>query len=329
MMVGTPASHHMSKTTITSVRKYHVGSIILTGRDHHGVAAQRHGARNVQKLATANATANSPINIAVDQEGGYVQVLQGKGFSNMPTALHQGTWRDSAIKSHATKWGRQLHSAGVTLNLAPVMDTVTKHLNRKNKPIGYYYREFAHKPHEVAMKGTAFANGMRAAHEQVAIKHFPGLGSVRGNTDTTSDVRDHVTTRHGPTVTPFTVGIKAGAQFVMVSSAYYNEIDKKNPGVFSYKIMHTMVRKDLKFKGVEISDDLGAAKQVSGWSPADRAVKFISAGGNMILNVVPKQAKAMTHALITKAKADKHFRAKVDQSALKVLTAKHHAGLDP
>ncbi|GAB3566536.1 glycoside hydrolase family 3 protein [Spelaeicoccus albus] len=329
LMVGTPASHHMSGTTKTAVTKYHVGSIILTGRDHHGVTAQRHGADNVQKLATKHSTANSPIAIAVDQEGGYVQVLQGKGFSKIPTALHQGTWSNSSLKAHAKKWGRQLHRAGVTLNLAPVMGTVSKHLDRKNKPIGYYYREFSHHPHEVAMKGTAFANGMRAAHEQVAIKHFPGLGRVRGNTDTTSGVRDHVTTRHGSTVKPFGVGVRSGAQFVMISSAYYDKIDKKNPGVFSYRIMHTMLREDLNFTGVEISDDLGQAKQVAGWSPAERAVKFIRAGGNMIVTVNPKLAGAMTAALIARAKARPQFRAKVDKSALKILTAKHRAGLDP
>lgn len=329
LMVGTPASHHMSKSTKTSVKKYHVGSVILTGRDHHGAAAQRHGARNVEKLATAHATAKSPIIIAVDQEGGDVQVLQGKGFSDMPTALQQGTWHNSTIKARAKKWGSQIHRAGVTLNLAPVMDTVSKSLNRKNKPIGYYYREFSHHPGDVAMKGTAFANGMRAAHEQVAIKHFPGLGRVRGNTDTTAGVRDHVTTRHGSTVKPFKVGVKAGAQFVMISSAYYTKIDKKNPGVFSYTIMHRMLRSDLKFKGVEISDDLGQAKQVSGWSPSAKAVDFIKAGGNMILTVKPSLAKPMTAALIKRAKSNPHFRDKIDTSALKVLTAKHRAGLDP
>ncbi|GAB3569260.1 glycoside hydrolase family 3 protein [Spelaeicoccus albus] len=328
LMVGTPAGH-LSNAAKKAVTKYHAGSIYLEGRDRHSIAAHKHGARNIQKLATKAATANSPMYIAVDQEGGEVQVLQGKGFSDMPTALHQGTWYNFTIKSHAKTWGSQLRRAGVNLNLAPVMDTVSKHLNRKNKPIGYYHREFGHPPHKVAMKGTAFANGMRAAGEQVAIKHFPGLGRVRRNTDTSSGVRDRVTTRHGSTVKPFEVGVKAGAQFVMISSAYYNKIDKKHPGVFSYTIMHTMLREDLNFTGVEISDDLGRAKQVAKWSPGERAVDFIKAGGNMILTAKPSQAKPMTAALIHRAKMRPHFRSKINTSALKVLAAKHRAGLDP
>lgn len=328
VMVGTPATH-VSNTTKRAVRKYHVGSVFLSGTDDHGIAAHKHGAKNLQSLATKKATAGSPLYIAVDQEGGFVQTLDGKAFGNIPRALTQGTWYNSTIKKRATTWGTKLKRAGVNLNLAPVMDTVTKHLNRKNKPIGFYYREFAHKPHRVAMKGTAFANGMRAAGVQTAIKHFPGLGRVRHNTDTASGVRDHVTTRHGRTVKPFKVGVKAGTQFVMISSAYYNKIDKAHPGPFSKKIIRRMLRHDLGFNGVVISDDLGQAKQMQRWPLRKRALKFVHAGGNMILTVKPQQAKTITRSIIKWSKSHPVMHKQVNRSALKVLQAKHRAGLDP
>lgn len=331
LMVGTPAAHG-NKSAATAIRKYHAGSLILTGNSKRSRAWNAKRNRKAQKIATKKATAGSPLYIAVDQEGGYVRNLRGKGFSHAPTALTQGNWYLKTIKKRSGVWGRQLKRAGVNLNLSPVMDTVTASLNRKNKPVGFYYREYGHQQHQVAMSGTAFANGMRSAGLQTAVKHFPGLGRVRGNTDVTANVRDKVTTRHGATVKPFKTGVNAGSQFVMISSAFYDKIDKKphhHRGVFSKKIMHTMLRGDLGFTGVVISDDLGQAKQVAKVKVGRRAIGFVRAGGNMILTVKPKQAKTMTHALVAEAKRSPAFKKKVNASALKVLQAKHKAGLDP
>jgi beta-N-acetylhexosaminidase len=269
-----------------------------------------------------------PLYVATDQEGGYVQVLRGPGFSRIPTALTQGTWSARTVKARARTWGNQLRRAGVSLNLAPVMDTVSRSFAPSNRPIGYYEREFGHTPHRVLMKGTAFANGMRAAGLQVAIKHFPGLGRVRGNTDVSSGVTDRVTRRHSGSIRPFRVGVRAGAHFVMVGTAEYAKIDKGTPAAFSHTIVTGMLRHDLGFDGVVISDDLGQAKQVQQWSPGRRAVKFIRAGGDMVLTVRPSTVAPMAHALIRRAEHVPAFRSKVDHAALRVLRAKNQADLE-
>ena len=106
------------------IRRQHVGSVILTGRSHASVSATRAVSRRLQAAATAAATGGVPLVVAADQEGGNVQVLQGPGFSRMPTALTQGGWGADALKASARTWGQQLAAAGVNLNLAPVMDTV-------------------------------------------------------------------------------------------------------------------------------------------------------------------------------------------------------------
>ena len=87
-----------------------------------------------------------------------------------------------------------------------------------------------------------------------------------------------------------------------------------------------MLRGDLDFHGVVISDDLGNAKQVSPWRPGQRAVKFIRAGGDMVLTVNPAVLPAMYDAVLRRAKASRSFRAKVDHAVLRVLVAKqrHH-----
>src|SRR5699024_5700803 len=142
---------------LAAIKKYHVGSVILTGRSHAGVAATKKVTDALQGAA-GNATGGTGLIIAADQEGGEVQVLQGPGFSDMPSALYQGThYSLQELRSHAATWGSQLAKAGVNLDLAPVMGTVSKSFAPDNAPIGYFDREYGHTAHDVAMRGTAFA----------------------------------------------------------------------------------------------------------------------------------------------------------------------------
>lgn len=95
-MVGNPASG-ISAATVSAVRSYHVGSVILTGRSSAGVSAARGVTAGLQSLATPAATGGVPLFVAADQEGGYVQALSGPGFSAMPTALAQGAGRQASL----------------------------------------------------------------------------------------------------------------------------------------------------------------------------------------------------------------------------------------
>jgi beta-N-acetylhexosaminidase len=326
LMVGTPAGA-ASSGAVGAIRRYHVGSVILTGRSHAGVAHTKRVAHTLQ-AAGAKATGGAGLIVAADQEGGEVQVLQGPGFSSMPSARYQGShYSLKTIRSHALTWGKQLNRAGITLNLAPVMDTVSKSFAPKNAPIGHFHREFGYTAHNVAMRATAFANGMRDAGVAVSLKHFPGLGRVRGNTDVTAGVTDTTTTRHSKSVGAFGTGVKAGAGVVMVSTAMYAKIDPHTPAAFSSTIMRGMLRGDLGFSGVIISDSLDGAKQVQKWTPAQRALKFVTAGGDLILDTEASIIPSMYSALMAKAKASKDFRKRVDDAALRVLTFKQHHGL--
>ncbi|HET8600441.1 MAG TPA: glycoside hydrolase family 3 N-terminal domain-containing protein [Segeticoccus sp.] len=326
LMMGNPATNPYLVTE-QYIQKYHVGSVVLTGRSTYGTAHTNWLVGRLQSYTGTASTGGTKLVVAADQEGGYVQVLQGPGFSRMPTALYQGThWSLGTIRSNAATWGGQLKSAGVNLDLAPVMDTVSQSFAPYNAPIGYYDREFGYTPYDVLMRGNAFANGLRDAGMGVTIKHFPGLGRVRGNTDTTSGVTDTVTTRYSSSIQPFAVGVRSGAEAVMVSTAYYKKI-APNPAAFSTSIMGTMLRGDLGFTGVIISDDLGNAKQVQAWSPGTRAVLFLQHGGNLILTVNPSTVPAMYNAVLSLAESSSSFRSKVNNSALHVLQLKARLGL--
>jgi len=140
-------------------------------------------------------------------------------------------------------------------------------------------------------------------------------------------VTDFVTTRHDAYLTPFAQSIRSGAPVVMMSTAYYHRIDPKHPAAFSRTIVHGMLRGDLGFRGVVISDDLGDARQVSPWSPGARAVNFIRAGGDLVLTVDPSTVPAMYAAVLHRALHARHFRHQVNASARRILELKQHRGL--
>jgi beta-N-acetylhexosaminidase len=326
-MAGTPATT-ASAAVLGVIRHQHVGSVILTGRSHASVSATHAVTRRLQGAATAAATGGVPLVVAADQEGGNVQVLQGPGFSRMPTALTQGGWGAVQLKASARTWGQQLAAAGVNLNLAPVMDTVpSPQAARTNAPIGFYRREYGYTPGTVATHGTAFLTGMASARVATSVKHFPGLGRVRGNTDTTAGVTDTVTTSTDPYLRPFAAGVRAGAPFLMPSSAYYSRIDPRHPAAFSATVLQGLVRRQLRFPGVVISDDLGSAKQVARWTPGQRATMFVDAGGDMVLSVDASVVPAMVRAVTARMASSPAFARKVDAAALRVLTVKHRMGL--
>lgn len=321
LMIDNPSTR-VSQTTVDAIQHDNVGSVILDGDSFAGLAVTQAVTRSLE-----NANPNrAALFIATDQEGGQVQRLKGTGFSAIPSAVEQGQLSTAALRTSATTWGRQLRAAGVNVDLAPVLDTVPAGFGA-NPPIGDLQREYGRTPRVVTSHGLAFAAGLRAAGVAATVKHFPGLGRVHGNTDTTAGVVDTVTTGSDQYLAPFKAAIDAGVPFVMISTATYTRLDPKHPAAFSNAIITGLLRHTLGFGGVVISDDLGQAKQVAAWSVADRAVDFIAAGGDIVLTVDATQAPAMASAIIARAQRDPAFRAQVDAAALRVLEAKAAAGL--
>jgi beta-glucosidase-like glycosyl hydrolase len=324
LMVGVPATG-AGATVLQQIAAFHVGGVILTGRSSAGVAATANLVAQLQTQATGPGNVGVPLLVSTDQEGGAVQVLSGPGFSTIPSGLSQGTLSPTTLRSLAGTWGNQLRSAGVRLDLAPVADTVPAGTN--NPPIGNFDRQYGSTPATVSAHAGAFAAGMEDAGVVPTAKHFPGLGRVSANTDTTAGVTDSVTTRTDPFLAPFRDVSRIGSPFLMMSTAIYSRIDPRNPAAFSPTVLNGMVRGDLGFTGVVISDDLGNARQVSAVAPGDRAVRFVGAGGDVVLTVNPATLPAMYDGLLARARADAGFRARVGQSAQRVLLAKQRLGL--
>ncbi|MBC7638453.1 MAG: glycoside hydrolase family 3 protein [Rhodoferax sp.] len=326
LMVGGAATG-VGRATRRAVTRHHVGNVMLTGRSSAGVAATARVSAGVRALATRSATGGVPPFIATDQEGGAVQVLRGNGFSKIPSGVVQGGWSPATLRRRAAQWGSELRAAGVDLDLAPVADTVTPGAADDNPPIGRFGRQLGSTPDDVGDHVLAFNAGLRAAGVAATVKHFPGLGRVRANTDVSSGVTDRTTTRRDPALAPFARAVDAGVPFVMMSTATYTQIDPRQPAAFSAVVIGRVLRDDLGFDGVVISDDLGSARQVASVPPGQRAVRFVAAGGDVVLTVDPDVLPAMQRALLARARSDPEFRAAVDAAATRVLTAKLRQGL--
>jgi beta-N-acetylhexosaminidase len=320
-MAGVPSTG-ATAAQLTMLQRSRVGNVILitdTTESHRAVKAVTTSLAGHQ-----TETGVAPF-ISTDQEGGEVQRLTGKGFSAMPTALKQGTMRASALRAASTMWGSQLASAGVSLDLAPVADTVPAKHAKRNLPIGAFDREFGHTPTLVAHHVVAFIRGMHTSGVDTTVKHFPGLGRATGNTDTTRHVTDP-TGPHSSYLMPFQAGIKAGTQFVMVSSATYPNIDPGHLACFSPVVITSLLRGDLHFKGVVISDDLGTVA-LSKIPLATRAVRFFNAGGTMLIDTTLDQVPAMVRGVMAEMAASTSFAVKIQAAAMNVLVAKATANL--
>src|SRR4029077_12889781 len=174
---------------------------------------------------------------------------------------------------------------------------------------------FGHDPLTTGRHGAAFIRGMQSSGVATTAKHFPGLGRVTGNTDFTAQVVDTTTTEDDPYLRSFRRAIRAGVPFVMVALATYTRIDPHRLAVFSPTVIQTMLRGDLGFRGVVVSDDLGAAVAVADVPPAQRAIDFLRAGGDLIVSKTAGPANEMAVAVLARAESSPSFKSLVDEAA--------------
>jgi beta-N-acetylhexosaminidase len=268
--------------------------------------------------------------IGVDQEGGAVQTLSGPGFADLPSAAHQGRMPVEELAALADDTGASLSSAGINLNLAPVVDVVPEGTEDANAPIGAWDRQYGSTAEDVVRAAGTVADGLAAHGVTPTLKHFPGLGRVQENPDKSRDATDDATTRDDEQIAAF--GTLAGSEaepFVMMSSATYTQLDPTVPAVFSPVVVGDLLREQLGFDGVVISDDIGAAQAVQDLPVAERAVRYLEAGGTLMLTMDANAVPEMIDAVVQRAESDPAFSARVDDAVRTALTAKADAGLLP
>jgi beta-N-acetylhexosaminidase len=324
LLMVAVSSSGMGRSERAMVARTRAGSVILLGNSTAGMRAIRGVVGRVRDAARS--PEGVEVMLAADQEGGLVQRLKGPGFARIPSATLQSKQSDGELRRNAYEWGRQLKSAGIDANLAPVADVVPTGMVWMNQPIGQLRRGYGPSPKTVAAKVTAFTEGMNQAGVATAVKHFPGLGRVRGNTDFMTRVVDRTTTRQDAALAGFSAAIDADVDMVMVSSAIYRKIDDEHRAAFSTMIIGEMLRKDLGFSRIVISDDLAAAATRT-LPPDQRALRFIRAGGDLLIIGDASLATTMADAIKDEALDDPAFAKRVTESAARIVAMKERRGL--
>jgi beta-N-acetylhexosaminidase len=256
-----------------ALRRGRTGNLVLF--DRNVVSPDQLAALNTGLAGIAQTT---PL-IAVDQEGGFVARLRpDKGFPETVTALYLGNRDVGLTRQYATSMATTLRDAGFNLNLAPVLDV---NVDPNSPAIGYYERSFSADPEVVAEHGLAF---IRAHHEQgvlCTLKHFAGHGSA--SADSHLGFVDVSTTWSEAELIPFRRVIEAGeADAIMTAHIFNSQLDDTYPGTLSRKTITGLLREELGFDGVVITDDMqmGAIRQYFGYEEAIRLA--ILAGADMI-----------------------------------------------
>ncbi|GAA2475332.1 beta-glucosidase [Winogradskya humida] len=319
LMIGTPVD--APRPLARDIDALHLGGVFLAGRSTRPASALR------ADIAALTRAGDIPALVSLDQEGGSVQTLKGPDFPLLPSAQRLGTKSQTELRGTVRESARRLDAIGITLNLAPVADTVPDDVGAANPPIGAFRRQYGSDPAKVA---EDIATVVPASQDQgvlTVLKHFPGLGRVRANTDVSKDVVDAQADAADPYLQPFVAGIKAGSAAVMISSARYPKLDRSNIAAYSKPIVTGLLRERLGFQGMVVSDDLGAADAAAIVPVGERAVKFVAAGGDLALTIRPQDAEPMAAGLIAEAGRSPEFDARVTDAARHVLTVKDRAGL--
>ena len=246
--------------------------------------------------AAIRAVCPRPLLIAVDQEGGRVQRFRD-GYTSLPPlqdlaggfdADPEGTL--ARVRGHAWLMASEIRATGLDLSFAPVAD-----LGHGNLAIGN--RAFHANPQVVAQCLAAYVAGMHEAGMPATLKHFPGHGTVREDThvDIARDDRPLQALRNHDLI-PFAAGITAGADAVMMAHVVYPQVDTAPAGCSSVWIKD-ILRGELGFRGVVVSDDIGMAASFQAGGVAARVHAHLDAGCDIVLachpELVPSALQAM------------------------------------
>jgi beta-N-acetylhexosaminidase len=243
-------------------------------------------ARNLRSLeqicdltSELHAAACGPLLVGVDQEGGRVSRLPAP-FLIAPAAADLGSVDDPALtKALARAVGRELSASGFAWNLAPVLDVRT---NPANTVIGD--RAFGQDPDRVARHGVAAIQGLIESGVLATAKHFPGHGDTVADSHLTLPESLQSSSRwRAVEFIPFQHAIRAGVPLVLVAHLSCPALDPASPTSLSHPVITGILREELGFDGVVVSDDLEMSAIADRFDLGEAAVRFLEAGGDLAL----------------------------------------------
>ncbi|QCJ44185.1 beta-N-acetylhexosaminidase [Bacillus sp. S3] len=309
------------------VKKYHLGGVILF-RENTVTAAQ------TTKLVSAyqEAAEKYGLLVSVDQEGGIVTRLQfGTDF---PGNMALGASRSEELAEKVGKAiGEELNAVGINMNFGPVLDVNN---NPDNPVIGV--RSFGEDPKLVAKLGNAYIKGLHDTGTAGAAKHFPGHGDTATDSHLGIPEVPHDMDRLKQVeLYPFQQAMDAGIDAVMSAHVTFPKIDstkaisKKDgteiaiPGTLSHKVLTGLMREEMGFKGVIVTDAMNMQAISDHFGPVDAAVRAVKAGTDIVL--MPVGLESVANGLYDAVNSGDISIERIDQSVERILTLKLNRGI--
>lgn len=326
------------------LRKYRFGSVILFAPNFRSTEQVFQLTKDMQEAATADG--GIPLLIATDQEGGIVYRM-GQGTSmpgNMAIAA-AGNIEDAEKAGGII--GRELSAVGINTNLAPVADVNS---NASNPIIGV--RSFSDDPAMVSQFAAAEIKGLSESGVITCAKHFPG----HGNTDVDSHtglpmVDKSLDELEATELVPFRKAIDSGVDMIMTAHILYPQIDDttvfsekletevNRPATLSEKIITGLLKKEMHFSGVVLSDDLGMGGISNQFDTAQAAAEVLKAGVDMICftqfgryketeteQMIDSLMASLKEELLSEKEGSLSME-RLDDAVMRILTLKKNKGL--
>lgn len=316
-----------TNTDYTELQKYQFGGYLFFKEFFNEKTEQQ--VKN--KIEQYQKTSKIPLLMAVDEEGGIVvRISNNKNLSATPFKASSQIYNNGgfeAIKQDTINKSNFLNNLGINLNFAPVVDIA-------NNPKDYMYsRSLQQDKDKTAIFAKTVIEASKGLGVSYTLKHFPGYGN---NADThigsSIDKRTYDDIYNND-LEPFRAGIEAGAECVMVSHNIVTNIDDKNQSSISSKV-HTLLRDELNFKGIIITDalNMGAIRDEN--TIEDAIAKAITAGNDMIIlsidkNTTDKDGSKITYQRVINAvrnALDNKIieQEKIDEAVTRILAWKYY-----
>jgi beta-N-acetylhexosaminidase len=303
-----------SAALLGRVRRGEVGGVILFRGNVGSPDAVRALVALLQKEAAKGG--NPRLLVAVDQEGGPVRRLPDGPPAASAAAM--GLLDLPSVRREGLLTGEYLRALGINVDLAPVADVPGSRRSFLGR------RAFGRQPGRVAALASSFAAGLQEAGVAATAKHFPGLGTAPANTDEERVVVTSSREVLEGRLLPFRRLVDEGVQMVMVSNAAFPELDPTGaPALFSRALVTDLLRRDLRFDGVVVTD---AMETPAPESRADAPIQAIGAGADVLLYLSEPGSRRAFAQLLAAARADRGLRMQLEAASKRIAELKSHLG---
>ncbi len=273
-----------------------------------------------------NATGGVPPFVMADEEGGAVQRMANLVGSIPSPREMAATMTPAQIERLALQTGRRMRAAGVTMDLAPVLDLDGGQGPNAADPVGT--RSFSLAGKTASADGLAFSVGLEEAGVVPVVKHFPGLGGATANTDVSPASTLPWSNLQVNGLLPFTAALHAGVPAVMVTNASIPGLTNL-PASISPTVITQLLRHQLGFSGLVLTDSLSAvALSAAGYSVPSASIGALAAGADMVLyNADARSVAILTdqtvQAIVSAVGSDELSKSRLENAVLHILDAKH------